>query len=127
MWTRSESAEEAAGLSDRSPLPGILTSGACLSGPATRRSTPLVLGHVGLALGRRHLVEQDVGALQRVALDVLQLPHLLRIQIEMRLRDERLAVVTDIAEVLDDLGEILAVVHRLPLAVTGEAAHRRRR
>src|SRR5439155_196971 len=41
--------------------------------------------------------------------------------------DERLAVVADVAEVLDDLGEILAVVQGLPLALAGEAAHRRRR
>ena len=45
----------------------------------------------------------------------------------MRLRDERLAVVADVAEILDDVGEILAVVQRLPFTETGEAPHVRGR
>src|ERR1700761_4349529 len=96
-----------------------------LGGPAAGRAASLVLGDVGLALLRRHLVEEDVGALEGVALHVVQRPHLLGIQVEMRLRDERVAVVADVAEVLDDLSEILAVVHGLPLAMAGELAHRR--
>src|SRR5690349_2525329 len=53
----------------------------------------LVLGDVLLALLLAHLVEQDVRALQRVAADLVQRPHLLRIEVEVRLRDERVAVV----------------------------------
>ena len=46
----------------------------------------------------------------------------------MRLRDERVPVVADVPEaVLHDLGEVLAVVQGLPLALAAEAAHRRRR
>src|SRR5262249_36689186 len=48
----------------------------------------VVLRHEGLAVFRRHLVEQDVGALQRRApAQVVQRPHLLLVaQLQMRLR-----------------------------------------
>src|SRR6202011_2430984 len=88
---------------------------------SVRRRAPgpgagLVVRDVPLALRVRHLVEEHVRAVERVAADVVQRPHLLGIKVEMRLRDERLPVVADVTEVLDDLGEILTVVERLPLA-----------
>jgi len=71
-----------------------------------------------LALLGGHLVQQHVGAVERDAADVVQRPHLLRIEVEVRLRDQRVAVVADVAErILHDLGEVLAVVQRLPLAL----------
>src|SRR4029079_6007938 len=87
----------------------------------------LVLGDVRLAVLRRHLVEDDVGALERDALRLVQGPHLLRIEVQVRLRDERVPVVADGPEVLHDLREVLAVVQRLPLARPGQLAHGRRR
>src|ERR1044071_6081898 len=90
------------------------------------RAAALVLGHVLLALLRRHLVQQHVGAVERDALDLVERPHLLRVEVEMRLRDQRVAVVADVAErVLHDLGEVLAVVQGLPLALATEATHAR--
>src|SRR3954466_11834639 len=74
------------------------------------RAAALVGGHVRLALLRRHLVEQHVGAVERDAADLVERPHLLRVEIQMRLRDQRVAVVADVAErVLHDLREVLAV------------------
>src|SRR3954464_6125292 len=89
---------------------------ACLlrRGPAGRPSA-LVLGHVLLALLRRHLVQQHVGAVERDPADLVERPHLLRVEVQVRLRDQRVPVVADVAErVLHDLGEVLAVVQRLP-------------
>src|SRR5258705_13917165 len=45
----------------------------------------------------------------------------------MRLRNERLAVNADIAELGYNVGEILVVMQGLPFAVPGEPAHVRRR
>src|SRR6266581_4258555 len=46
---------------------------------------------------RGHLVEQDVRALQRThPAQVIKRPHLLRVEVQMRLRDQRLAVVTHV-------------------------------
>src|ERR671911_1416806 len=87
----------------------------------------LVLGDVGLAVLVAHLVEQDVRALERVAADLVQRPHLLGVEVQVRLRDERVPVVAHVAELLHDLGDVHAVVERLPLALAGELAHGRRR
>src|SRR3954454_21771444 len=70
----------------------------------------LVVGHVGLALLGGHLVQQHVGAVERDPPALVQGPHLLRIEVEMWLRDERVPVVADVAEVLHDVREVLAVV-----------------
>src|SRR3954454_23748622 len=66
-------------------------------GPAGR-APALVVGHVGLALLRRHLVQQHVRAVERDALDLVERPHLLGIEVQVRLRDERVAVVADVSE-----------------------------
>src|SRR3954449_10045473 len=90
------------------------------------RPAALVLGHVALALLGRHLVQEHVRAVERDALDLVQGPHLLGIEVEVRLRDQRVPVVADVAEVVaHDLGEVVTVVERLPLALAGETAHRR--
>src|SRR6476646_2166618 len=86
-----------------------------------------VLGDVGLAVLRRHRVEEDVGALEGDALHLVERPHLLRIEVQVRLRDERVPVVADEPRLLHDIRDVLAVVERLPLALAGETAHRRRR
>src|SRR5215207_10547804 len=93
------------------------------AGPAT-----LVLGDVLLPLLRRHLVERDVGAREGEVLHVVERPELLLVvEVEVRLGHQRLAVVADVAEVLDDVREVPVVVQGLPLSLAGEAAHRRRR
>src|SRR3954453_11180114 len=43
----------------------------------------------------------------------------------MRLRNERLTVVAYVTQILDALGEVVAVVHGLPLALASEPSHRR--
>src|ERR1017187_8959774 len=100
----------------RSPL-SWLALGGSPRGLTARWTSCLVLLDVRLPLLGRHRVEQDVGAVDRVPLHLLQRPHLLRIEIQMRLRDQRLAVVTDVAKILNALGEIVPVVHGLPLAL----------
>src|SRR5918997_4673148 len=87
----------------------------------------LVLRDVLLALLGRHLVDEDVRALQRVAAGLVERPHLLRVQVQVRLRDERVPVVADVPELLHDLRDVHAVVERLPLALAGQLAHGRRR
>ena len=83
-----------------------------------------VVGVERLLLLRRHLVEQDVRALQRrAAAQVVQRPHLLRVEVQVRLGDQRLAVVADVAHVGDHVGPVPAVVERLPLALADELAH----
>src|SRR4051794_36563323 len=83
-------------------------------GPAGRASA-LVVGHVRLALLRRHLVQEHVRAVERDPADLVEAPHLLRVEVQVRLRDERVPVVAHVAEVLHDLPDVLAVVQRLPL------------
>src|SRR4051794_18037958 len=80
---------------------------------AARRPATLVVRHVLLALLGRHLVQEHVRAVERDALDLVQGPHLLGIQVEVRLRDQRVPVVADVAEVVaHDLGEVVTVVER---------------
>src|SRR3954452_23821178 len=94
---------------------------------ATGGAARPVVGDVLLALLGGHLVEEHVGALEGDALHLVERPHLLRVQIQVRLRDQRVAVVADVPEVLHDLGEVPAVVQGLPLALPGQTAHRRSR
>src|SRR3954453_3939541 len=91
---------------------------AVLAGEATRGAALDVLGVELRALFVGHLVEQHVRALQRShPAQVVERPQLLRVvQVEVRLRDHRLAVVPDEAHVLDHVGPVPAVVERLPLA-----------
>src|SRR3954470_845641 len=84
---------------------------------ATGGAARPVVGDVLLALLGRHLVEEDVGALERDALDLVERPHLLGVQTQVRLRDERVPVVAHEAGLLHDVGDVLAVVQRLPLAL----------
>src|SRR2546430_69795 len=64
----------------------------------------LVGRDVRLALGVGHLVQQHVGAAEGDAPHVVEGPELLRVvQVEMRLGDQGLAVVADVAQVGDDL------------------------
>src|SRR5919112_1158166 len=87
----------------------------------------LVLLYVLLALLVRHLVERYLRARERDALHVFQLPHLVVLEEDVRLRDQGLAVGADVAEVLDDVGQIPVVVQGLPLAQADQSAHGGRR
>src|SRR3954454_17681635 len=87
----------------------------------------LVLRHVRLALLGRHLVEEHVGAVERDPSHLVEGPHLLGIEVQVRLRDERVPVVADVPEVLHDLPDVLAVVEGLPLPLARQAPHRRSR
>src|SRR4051812_26857703 len=49
--------------------------------------------------------------------------HLLRVEVQVRLRDERVPVVADESGVLHDVRDVLAVVQGLPLALAGQPAH----
>src|SRR3954454_16737581 len=110
-------------LTPRSPSVGSRLRRRRPAGPA---ATDVVrVERLLLVLG--HLVQQDVGALQRWApTQVVERPHLLRVEVEVRLRDERLAIVADVAHVGDDVGPVPAVVERLPLALADQLAHVRR-
>src|SRR5947208_1755441 len=96
-------------------------------GTSARAALPVLLC-VLLALLRRHLVERDVGAREGEVLHVVERPELLLVvEVEVRLGHQGLAVVADVAEVLDDVREVPVVVQGLPLPLAGEAAHRGRR
>src|SRR6185503_19805096 len=130
-WRRDGTGGEPAALLGADGSGSGAVSGFRASGRSALRRRPaggpagLVLGDVRLAILARHLVEDDVGALERDALRLVQGPHLLRIEVQVRLRDERVPVVADVPEVLHDLREVLAVVEGLPLALTGQLPHRR--
>src|SRR4028118_107506 len=87
----------------------------------------LVLREPLLAFVVRHLVEQHARALELDALHVVQRPHLRLVELDVRLRDEGVAVVADVAEVLEDVLKVPTVVQGLPLALAGEPAHGGRR
>src|ERR1700760_2795855 len=90
----------------------------------TGRALLDVVGVEGVALLLRPLVEQHVRALnRRHAAQVVQLPHLLRVQVQVRLGGHGLAVVADEAHVADHVGPVPAVVEGLPLALADELAH----
>ncbi len=72
---------------------------------------------------RRHAAQQHDRALDRVAADMVERPHVLVVEAQMRLLDQRLAVGADEAEILDGVGKVPAVVALLPLAAAAEAAH----
>src|SRR5258708_21459857 len=86
-----------------------------------------VVGDRLLAIRRTHLPQQAQRALQGVTAHVIERPHVLVVEAQVRWRAQCLAVRADEAEVLDCVGETPAVVASLPLAPTAEAAHRRRR
>src|SRR4051812_12232942 len=126
---------------------GLSRAGGCGGGPGGTRPSPSPDPRSGARGGRRpagralavvvgdecrpllvgHLVEQDVRGEDRAEpLEVLGRPHLLRVEVQMRLRRHRLPVVPHEAHVLDDLVPAPAVVERLPLAVPHQPAHVRR-
>src|SRR4051794_23156523 len=99
-------------------------SGARGGGRPAGRALAVVVGDERRPLLVGHLVEQDVRAQQRTEpLEVLGRPHLLRVEVQMRLRRHRLPVVPDEAHVLNDLVPGPAVVEGLPLAVAHQPAH----
>src|SRR3954469_509139 len=88
------------------------------------RALAVVVGDERRPLLVGHLVEQDVRAQQRAEpLEVLGRPHLLRVEVQVRLRRHGLAVVPDEAHVLQELVPGPAVVEGLPLAVPDQPAH----
>src|ERR1700730_12496934 len=97
-----------------------------------RRTARGALAHIvrveGLTLFWRLLIEQHVGAQHRAhPAQVVQRPHLLGVEVQMRLRDQRLAVVTHIAHVGYHVGPVPAVVEGLPLPLPDQLAHVRGR
>src|SRR4051795_152136 len=107
-----------------SPSPAPPWGGGGGGGRPAGRALAVVVGDEARPLLVGHLVEQDVRAQQRAEpLEVLGRPHLLRVEVQMRLRRHRLPVVPDEAHVLDDLVPVPAVVQGLPLAVAHQPAH----
>src|ERR1700722_2872272 len=93
-------------------------------GGTTRRALLDVVGREGRALLVGHLVEQHVGRLDvGHPTQVVERPHVLRVEVEVRLGDQRLAVVADVSHVGDRVGPVPAVVERLPLALADQLAH----
>src|SRR5258708_748968 len=87
--------------------------------------TLAILGHIGFPLLGCHLVEQHIRALELNAFEMVQRPHVLVIEDNMRLRNERLAIGTDIALILYDVGQLPAMVAGFPLTLADQSAHRR--
>src|SRR5262249_20635498 len=82
-----------------------------------------VVGERLLALAGTHLAQEGEWALQRVAADMVERPHVLVVEAQMRLRHQRLAVGAHEAEIFDGVGEIPAVIALLPFAAAAEPAH----
>src|SRR5215204_7666780 len=78
-----------------------------------------------LALFVGHLVDKHPRALELDAPYVVQLPHLRVIEDDVRLRDQGIVVVADVAEILEHVLEVPTVVQGLPLALAGQPAHGR--
>src|SRR5580704_9795404 len=64
---------------------------------------------------------------ESVATNVVERPHLLRVEAQVRLRHESLAIIANKAEVLNGVGDVPSVVAVFPFAAAAEATHRRRR
>src|SRR2546425_505754 len=80
---------------------------------------------MSLTLLGRHLVEQDIGALELDTFDVIECPHVLVVEDDMGLWNERLAIGTDKALVLHDINQVPTMVAGLPFALANQLAHRR--
>src|SRR6056297_3790455 len=91
------------------------------------REALAVFRDMGVALGVGHGAKRIERRSQGVAPDMLQLPHVLVVEPQVRLRHQRLAVVPHEVEILDRIGQIPAVVEGLPLALARALAHGRRR
>ena len=74
------------------------------------REALAVFGQVLPRALRRQRAERVQRAAKRVAAHIVERPHLLVVEAQMRLRDQGLAVGADEAEVLDRVGQIPAVI-----------------
>src|ERR1700730_2284092 len=89
--------------------------------------TGAILGDMLLALLRCHVAQQNDRALDGVPANMVERPHVLVVEPQMRLRHQRLAVATHETEILDAVGQIPAVVALFPFAASAEATHCRGR
>src|ERR1700742_5237627 len=85
-----------------------------------------VVGDRDLALDRRERPETAQRAAKLMPADVIERPHILGVEAQMRLRDQGLAVGPYEPKVLDRVGDVPAVIAVFPFTATAEAAHRRR-
>src|SRR4030081_3872771 len=85
-----------------------------------------IIGHRDLTLDRRERPESAQRAAKLVSAHMIERPHVLGLEAQMRLGDQRLAVRPDEAEVLDGIGDVPAVIAVFPFTATAEAAHGRR-
>src|SRR5215510_12551785 len=77
-----------------------------------------IVGHSNFSLARRESTEPAKRTAEGVSADVIERPHVLGIETQMRLSSQRLAVRTDEAEILDGIGNVPAVIAIFPLAAT---------
>src|SRR6056297_3670441 len=91
------------------------------------RGALALFSDMGIPLGIRHRTQRLERRSQGVAPDMLQLPHVLVVEPQVRLRHQGLSIVTHEVEILDRIGEIPAIIEGLPLALARELAHGRRR
>src|SRR5260221_11723527 len=87
--------------------------------------TLTILGHMGFPLLGCHLVEQHIRALELNAFEMVQRPHVLVIEDNMRLRNERLAIGANVALILQDVRQLPPMVAGFPLTLADQSAHRR--
>src|SRR5712671_7295694 len=69
-----------------------------------------IIGYRDLTLDRRECAESAERAAKLVSAHMIERPHVLGVKAQMRLGNQRLAVRTDEAEVLDRIGDIPAVI-----------------
>src|SRR5947208_4671215 len=108
------------GVAGTTPIP--------LSGSVTRIDLEAlaIFSRSYLTLYRRERAEPAKRTAKLVAAHMIERPHVLGLEAQVRLCDQGLTVGSDEPEILDRISDIPAVITVLPLAATAEAAHCRR-
>src|SRR5713101_7204465 len=85
-----------------------------------------IIGHRDLTLYRRERPESAERAAKLVSAHVIERPHVLGLEAQMRLCNQGFAVGSHEPEILDRVGDVPAVIAVFPFTTTAEAAHCRR-
>ena len=86
-----------------------------------------VIGDMLFPLLGSHLAEIYQRAPELISFHVIEGPHLIAIEVEVRLRHQGLTILSDEAQIFDAVCQIPLVIEGFPLAVPAESTHCRRR
>src|SRR5260370_10752106 len=85
-----------------------------------------IFGNMLFTLLGRHRTDVHERASNLVAFHIVERPHLVAIEMKMRLRYKGFVIVSNTAQIFDAVGEIPLVIETLPLSLAAESTHRRR-